>query len=95
MKIKQAKQFKKQARMLQKRGANLLELRDAVVAITEKDQKRLSDFGDHPLQGRLSGSRELHVNGHGDWILRYKITNDSLVLYLLATGSHRDVLNIE
>lgn len=41
MEIKQAKLFKKQARMMQKRGVNMLELRAAVEAIVENNHDKL------------------------------------------------------
>ncbi|WP_125571931.1 type II toxin-antitoxin system YafQ family toxin [Lacticaseibacillus songhuajiangensis] len=95
MEIKQAKLFKKQARMMQKRGVNMLELRAAVEAIVENNHDKLVKMNDHALKGRLIGDRELHIESHGDWLLRYRVTGDTLILWLLATGSHRDVLNIE
>lgn len=76
---------------MQKRGANLDELREAIVAIVTKNQKRLDELSDHALKR----DRGLHIAGRGDWLLRYRIIDDTVVLWLLATGSHRDVLNIE
>ncbi|WP_054723186.1 type II toxin-antitoxin system RelE/ParE family toxin [Lacticaseibacillus nasuensis] len=95
MEIRQTKLFKKQAQAMQKRGANLLELRSAVEIILTNNQAELAKLGDHALKGRLKGDRELHIAGRGDWLLRYRITKTEVTLLLLATGSHRTVLNIE
>jgi mRNA interferase YafQ len=80
---------------MQKRGANMLELRAAVEAIVANDRTQLAKMRDHVLKGRLKADRELHISGRGDWLLRYRVTGDTVVLWLLATGSHRDVLSIE
>lgn len=95
MEIKQSKLFKKQARAMQKRGVDLLELRSAVETIVTNNQSELAKLGDHALKGRLKGDRELHIAGRGDWLLRYRITKTEVTLLLLATGSHRNVLNVE
>lgn len=48
---------------------------------------------DHALHGALAGRRECHIAP--DWLLLYRKDHDHLVLLLLSTGTHRDVLGIE
>ena len=47
---------------------------------------------DHPLKGNRRGLRECHISP--DWLLVYKIENDVLVLTLLRTGSHAELLGM-
>lgn len=50
-------------------------------------------YKDHELRGKFAGIRECHVAP--DWLLLYEKDNDRLLLLLLRTGTHRDVLGIE
>ncbi|MDR1165551.1 MAG: type II toxin-antitoxin system YafQ family toxin [Deltaproteobacteria bacterium] len=45
---------------------------------------------DHPLKGNWLGYREIHIQF--DWILIYKIENDTL--YLIRTGRHHDIFKL-
>ena len=44
---------------------------------------------DHELSGNFKGCRECHIQP--DWLLIYKIQNDSLILTLSRIGSHSDL----
>lgn len=48
---------------------------------------------DHALKGKLHGTRECHIAP--DWLLRYAIDEDSLILLLISTGDHRHTLGME
>lgn len=50
-------------------------------------------YRDHPLHGAFEGMRECHIGP--DWLLLYKKDEHELLLLLLRTGTHRDVLGIE
>ena len=54
---------------------------------------KLASLHDHALKGDHSGERALRVAP--DWLLVYKVDAEALILMLLATGTHRDTLNIE
>ena len=43
----------------------------------------------HKLSGNLHGIWECHIQP--DWLLIYKIQNDSLILTLTRTGTHSDL----
>lgn len=57
--------------------------------VAEEENLLIREYRDHQLKGSHKGLRELHIEK--DWLLVYKIVNQELTLYLLATGSHDDV----
>lgn len=81
-------QFKKDLKLLSKRGYNLDLLEDVVdrlanfVPLEER-------FRDHALTGNYSGFRECHIRP--DWLLIYRITENELMLFLTRTGTHSDL----
>jgi mRNA interferase YafQ len=48
---------------------------------------------DHALKGNLKGRRECHIEP--DWLLMYERNETELVLLLIATGNHCEVLGME
>jgi mRNA interferase YafQ len=46
-------------------------------------------YNDHPLKGKYAGCRECHITP--DWLLIYKISDDSIFLFLTRTGAHADL----
>lgn len=46
-------------------------------------------YKDHKLYGDYEGNRECHITP--DWLLVYRIYEDSLFLQLTRTGSHSDL----
>jgi mRNA interferase YafQ len=50
----------------------------------------ITHYRDHALTGNLQGYRELHIDS--DWLLVYRIENNTLTLILVATGSHDELL---
>jgi mRNA interferase YafQ len=47
-------------------------------------------YKDHQLQGNKKGLRECHIEK--DWLLIYKKDKKKLILFLLRTDSHDDLL---
>lgn len=47
-------------------------------------------YRDHPLQGDKRGYRDCHISS--DWVLIYKIEKNKMILILLETGTHADIL---
>lgn len=80
--------FKKDLKMIIKRGYNIQLLQDVVsmlaegILLPEKNK-------DHALIGSWTGHRECHITP--DWFLIYKIDNNVLVLTLTRTGTHSDL----
>lgn len=72
-----------------KRGLNVKELDDVVFKLSH-GEKLDPKYKDHALKGKLKEYRECHINP--DWLLIYGIQDDILVLTLVDTGSHADLL---
>lgn len=91
MKVKYTSGFRKGLRLAAKRGLDI----DALGAVVNKLKagERLPEkYRDHKLNGKYTGMRECHIAP--DWLLIYKIDNDELILTLVATGTHADLLNM-
>ena len=88
LKIVPSNQFKKDLKLAKKRGLNLNELSNVVNALAS--EKKLEEkYRDHSLSGTFKGFRECHIEP--DWLLIYRIENDSLELFLFRTGTHSDL----
>jgi len=51
-----------------------------------------ANWKDHQLKGNMKLYRECHIGGSGDWLLVYEKRETTMILYLLGTGSHADLL---
>ena len=90
LKISHSTQFKKDLKLLQKRGYNL-DLLGKVVDALSKEQKLSTKYKNHALTGSYKGYLECHIKP--DWLLIYKINADELILILTSTGTHSDLFN--
>ena len=86
--VERTAQFKKDYKLLKKRGYNV-ELLKEVISILASGDKLPARYKDHALRGEFLGCRECHVTP--DWLLIYEIDDDTLVLYLSRTGTHSDL----
>ena len=80
--------FKKDYKLLQKRGSDL-SLLENVVNLLASGEPLPAKYKDHQLIGDYAGCRECHITP--DWLLIYEIIENELVLYLTRTGSHSDL----
>ncbi|GAA2848566.1 type II toxin-antitoxin system YafQ family toxin [Pediococcus damnosus] len=68
---------------------------DLLLEGTHQDELRLK-FDDHQLVSNSAwkGHRELHINKsyNNNWLLIYRIDKEDLVLELVRSGSHKDLL---
>lgn len=96
MKLEFTPLFKRQIKRLKKKHYPVELIQQAASAIMDQDVDHLRLLHDHSLKGEWTGFRELHPTGKLDnWILLYLITDeDEVVLTLIQTGSHKQVLNI-
>ena len=78
--------FRRDAKRIKKQGLPASELLD-VVSLLIEGKPIPEEMNDHPLKGTLDGFRDLHIRP--DWVLLYKITDDSLLLQ--RTGSHAEI----
>ena len=80
-------QFKKDLKLLKKRGKNLDKLYDIIVILIW-DEPLPERCREHKLHGDWDGFTECHVEG--DWVLIY-LTNDEKISFS-CTGTHSDLL---
>ena len=90
LQLKQTSQFKKDLRRIIKRGADM-KLLDEVISLLLRREPLPASCSDHPLTGNWSGYRDCHIEP--DWILIYRIEEDSLVLLATRTGTHSDIFS--
>lgn len=84
MKITSA--YKKDLHLAESRGMDLCLLEEPL-SILLRGERLHAKYHDHPLRGPWKGHRDFHVQG--DWVVIYRIENDSLVL--VDTGTHADL----
>ena len=80
--------FKKEVKLLKKRGYDL-SLLEYVVEKLANGETLPEEYLDHPLKGSRKGYRDCHILN--DWILIYKIDKNILTLILSETGTHSDL----
>jgi len=83
--------FKKNYKKMQKRGLKKEKLEEVVDKI-RNGEKLGPKYKDHILRGGLKGYHECHIQP--DWLLVYKIQNNTLILTLVDTGSHADLFDM-
>ena len=88
LKIQYSNRFKKDYKIIIKRGYNPQLLQD-VLDLLVNGQPLPSKYKDHNLSGNYGGHRECHITP--DWLLIYKIEHDILTLTLTRTGTHSDL----
>lgn len=88
--IRRTSQFKKDFKLCLKRGLDIDEF-TKVLTLLQEGAPIPEKYLDHPLQPskEFKNCRELHIEP--DWLLVYKYSNESLILYLVRTGSHSDL----
>lgn len=90
-KIKFTSLFKKDYKLMKKRGYDI-KLLDDVIEKLSKGVKLDSKYKDHILKDNYQEFHECHIKP--DWLLIYLIEDDVLTLTLTATGTHSDLLGI-
>ena len=89
--IKYTKEFKKSIKKLTKQGKNI----DKLLNIVDKLSKGIPleiKYRDHALynDNRFQNCRDCHIEP--DWVLIYKYLDENLILLLVNTESHSEVL---
>lgn len=86
--IARTSRFKKDFKLSKNRGLDIEKLTEVIEMLA--DGKTLPEkYKDHPLKGYFKDYRECHIEP--DWLLMYKISQDTLVLTLVRTGTHSDL----
>ena len=84
--VRYSGQFKKDAKLMAKRGHEMKKLRTVIEQLVNEEELE-ARYKDHPLQGKFAGARDCHLTP--DWILIYAIVHNEL--RLIRTGTHSDV----
>lgn len=84
--VRYASQFKKDVKLIVKRGYKIDHLYKVMKAL-ENEEILDAKYKEHPLIGNYKGYLECHIEP--DWLLIYKI--DGQDLYFSRTGSHSDL----
>lgn len=90
-KIKRTSQFKKDVKLMLRQGRQLEPLLDVVDKL-QNDTPLPPELKDHPLVGNWRGKREGHIEP--DWLLIYEKTDSVLLLTLIRTGTHSEILGL-
>lgn len=84
--VNYSKQFKKDFKLVAKRGYNMNLLYNVMKTLENKEILN-AKYKEHPLLGNYKGYLECHIEP--DWLLIYKI--DDQDLYFVRTGTHSDL----
>lgn len=86
--IKYTAQFKRDYKLIRKRKFNIAELQTVIAMLA--DGKTLPEtYRDHALTGAYRNARECHIRP--DWLLIYSMSENTLILELMRTGTHSDL----
>ena len=88
LKVQFYTQFKRDIKLAKKRHLDMSILKNVVNKLSE-GKKLEPKYRDHSLTGEYAGYRECHLQP--DWLLVYKIVDDTLTLVLARTGTHSDL----
>lgn len=86
------KQFKKDLKRIAKDSKKDLNKLNKIVNILAEQKQLPIEYRDHQLKGNLKNYRECHIEP--DWLLMYQVKENILVLSLVRTGSHSELLNM-
>ena len=87
-KILYTNQMKRDVKLMKKRGKDLQKLANVLTMLSTGKPLPLQ-FKDHQLSGKFRDLRECHIEP--DWLLLYRISNETLILSATATGSYSDI----
>lgn len=90
LKIIPTNQFKRDVQKIAKDKTKKLEELSLVINMLASGMTLPYKYRDHKLRGNKAGFRECHIQP--DWLLIYQIKTDILVLSLVRTGSHSELL---
>ena len=80
-------QFKKDIKLLKKRGKDLDKIYDVMIALIWEEPLPVR-CREHKLSGNYAGITECHIEG--DWVMLYRKTEQRIGFY--CTGTHSDYL---
>ena len=81
-------QFKRDYKLMKKRGADITLIRSAIEQLA-RDAQLPQQYRPHVLSGNLAGVWECHVLP--DWLMLYEIKDCIRLVRLIRTGTHSDL----
>ena len=87
--ISMSAQFKKDLKKVIKQHKDFVKLQN-VITLIALAKPLPPKYHNHQLIGNYVGCYECHIEP--DWLLIYRIDSDILILHLLRTGSHAELL---
>jgi len=88
LKIRYSSKFKKDYKIIKKRGYDL-DIFEEVVGLLLEEKPLPEKYRDHALIGNYIGHRSCHFTP--DWLLIYKVEKNILTLSMTRTGTHSDL----
>lgn len=85
--------YKRTRRRASKQGLDM-DLLDWCIEQLAQDIPLPANWKDHQLKHNFKRFRECHIGGTGDWLLVYEKRQTDMILYLVGTGSHTDLLGL-
>lgn len=82
--------FKKEVKLLQKRGYNMTLIKEVILILEETDFLP-SNYSPYKLSGNYSGYLEAHIKP--DWLIIWKFKIDENENWLTRTGTHSDLFS--
>ena len=86
--VKPTAKFQKDVKRIKKRGYDMSLLTNVLKKLSAGEPLPVKN-NDHSLTGNFEGCRECHIAPN--WLLIYKISQNSIYLYLTRTGTHSDL----
>lgn len=91
-KIRPTSQFKKDFKKIKMDGKKDISELKTVVNMLANGETLPPKYKDHILKGNYLNRHECHIRP--DWLLIYEIDKDVLILTLLRTGNHANLLKM-
>ena len=86
LRIKHSNSFKKNLKLMHKRGKNMDKFKDVTKLLVNKIPLP-PKYMDHKLGGKYNNHRECHVDP--DWLVIYRVENETI--FFEETGTHSDL----
>ena len=81
-------QFRKDIKLAKKQNRDLEKMYETVGRLAEGEKLDLR-YRDHELSGKLTGTRECHIES--DWLLIYEVIEEKSALVLDRLGTHSEL----
>jgi len=82
-------EFKKQLKLMQKRGYDMELLNSAIKILIATGTLPIDKYKTHKLKGNFINFMEAHLQP--DWLLIWRINKNTVTIVLTHTGTHSDL----